>query len=203
MGKLNITKVTKQSEKKLIEKLYNISLMKNPEIKPYQNTLISLEKIAISSLSPTQRYIMKTELEKVKKLYQELKNHNTDLFNLNGYATIYLEEHPDFPIDVLPIIIEESIEKNGNIHLIVNDGMHRCYTALELNIIPQVIYVRGVDTDNYPYYAYPLKHGWKNKFDFLDIIPKNYTKKHYRREDYSYLYRNFNSQFNNTSGMRK
>ena len=199
---MNIIKVEKFTNQDLISKLRNVSLMQNPEIKPYENTIITLEKININSLSPTQKYLMNPELEKVKNLYKELKKHDVDLYNLNGYVDIYLEGY-NTPISVLPIIVEESIEENGEVHLIVNDGMHRSFYAKQLNIIPQVAYIRGVNTEKYPYYAYPLENSWNTEFDFLDNIPEGYIKKQYRWENFRFLYRDFNSQFNNTSGMRK
>ena len=199
---MNIIKVEKFTDQDLISKLHNVSLMQNPKIKPYKNTIITLEKININSLSPTQKYLMNPELEKVKNLYKELKKHDVDLYNLNGYVDIYLEGY-NTPISVLPIIVEESIEENGEVHLIVNDGMHRSFYAKQLNIIPQVAYIRGVNTEKYPYYAYPLENSWNTEFDFLDNIPEGYIKKQYRWENFRFLYRDFNSQFNNTSGMRK
>lgn len=204
---MNIIKVKKHSEKQLISKLKNISLFKNPEIKPYKKCLITLEKIAVNSLSPTQNYVLKSELQKVNNLYEQLQKFNIDLHTLNGYVSIYLEDY-DEPIDVTPVIIEESFEKDGSVHLIINDGQHRMSHAGSLNIIPQVIYVRNVPKE-YPYYAYPLKNGWNSGIEVLDSIPEDYVKKQYRYEfipegeTHKFLFRNFNSQFVNSQGPRK
>ena len=47
-----------------------------------------------------------------------------DLFTLNGFVRLTLEGC-DEPVDLLPPVIEESIERDGTLHFIVNDGMHR------------------------------------------------------------------------------
>ena len=80
-----------------------------------------------------------------------------DLFTLNGFVRLILEGS-DEPVDLLPPIVEESIERDGTIHFIVNDGMHRVYMALREWVIPQVVLVRGIPKD-LPYYVYPVP-GW-------------------------------------------
>lgn len=202
---MNIVKIKKHSEKQLLSKLKKITLFKNPEIQPYKKTIITLEKIDVSFLSPTQKYVLKADLKKVNDLYEGLKKFDINLHELNGYVTITVEDEngEQNEIDVTPTIIEESIE-NNRLHMIINDGMHRLSHARSLDIIPQVVYVRGIDTENYPYYAFPLENGWDDVKDVLEVIPEGYVKKNYRYPDnYKYYFRNFNSEFKNTQGVRK
>ena len=150
---MKILAVEKFSEDQLIERLREVTMLKAPEVKVYSRTFISLEKISPASLSPPQNYILREELKKVRDLKWSLEEHEVDLFTLNGFVRLILEGS-DEPVDLLPPIVEESIERDGTVHLIVNDGMHRVYMALREWVIPQVVLVRGVPKD-LPYLRVP------------------------------------------------
>lgn len=104
-------------------------------------------------------------------------------------------------MDLLPPIVEESVENDGSVHLIINDGMHRVYMALREWFIPQVALIRGVPKD-LPYYAFPVPGGW-DKVEERDDLPDGYLKKWHRIKNYYSLYRNFNSAFTNVGGPRQ
>jgi hypothetical protein len=197
---MRILAVERFSEEELIKKLRDVTMLKAPEIKVYEKAFISLENVATESLSPPQNYILRDELKKVRELKWALEEHQVDVFNLNGFVRLILEGS-DEPVDLLPPIVEESIEKNGAVHLIVNDGMHRVYMALREWVIPQVALIRGVPK-NLPYYAFPLPGGW-DKVEERDDLPAGYLKKWHRIENYYSLYRNFNSAFINVGGPRQ
>ena len=120
-----------------------------------------------------------------------------DLFRLNGFVRLTLEGH-DEPVDLLPPVVEESIERDGSFHLIINDGMHRVYMALREWVTPEVILVRGIPK-TLPYYAFAVPGGW-DKVEELDELPAGYLKKWHRIANYHALYRNFNSAFSNVGG---
>jgi len=183
----------------LIERLREVTMLKAPEIKVYKNAFISLENIALTSLSPPQNYILREELKKVRELKWALEEHGVDIFRLDGFVRLTLDGY-DEPVDLLPPIVEESIEKDGTVHLIVNDGMHRVYMALREWVIPQVVLIRGIPKD-LPYYAYPVPGGWTD-IEERDDLPPGYLKKWHRIENYHALYRNFNSAFSNVGGPR-
>jgi hypothetical protein len=183
----------------LIDKLREVTMLKAPEIKVYKNAFISLENIALTSLSPPQNYILREELKKVRELKWALEEHGVDIFRLDGFVRLTLDGY-DEPVDLLPPIVEESIEKDGTVHFIVNDGMHRVYMALREWVIPQVVLVRGIPKD-LPYYAYPVPGGWTD-IEERDDLPPGYLKKWHRIENYHALYRNFNSAFSNVGGPR-
>ncbi|HMK33825.1 MAG TPA: hypothetical protein VK463_02075 [Desulfomonilaceae bacterium] len=197
---MKIRAVERFSEHDLIDRLRDVTMLKAPDVKVYKNAFISLENVATESLSPPQNYILRGELKKVRELKWALEEHQIDLFNLNGFVRLTLEEY-DEPMDLLPPIVEESVEKNGVVHLIVNDGMHRVYMALREWVIPQVVLIRGVPK-NLPYYAFPLPGGW-SKVEERDDLPHDYLKKWHRIENYYALYRNFNSSFVNVGGPRQ
>jgi hypothetical protein len=186
-------------EEVLVEKLRRVTMLKAPDVRVYERAFISLERVATAALSPPQNYILRPELVKVRELKWALEAHGVDLFQLDGFVRMRVEGVAE-PVDLLPPIVEESIERDGTIHFIVNDGMHRVYMALREWIIPQVCLVRGVPK-NLPYYAYPVPGGW-SAVEERDDLPAGYLKKWHRIENYHALYRNFNSAFVNVGGPR-
>ena len=196
---MKIEKVERFSEEDLISTLRHVTMLKAPEVKIYDKTLISLEKVAVSQLSPPQNYILRSELKKVRELKWALEEHGIDIYRLNGFVRLSFENAAE-PVDLLPPVVEESIERDGSIHFLINDGMHRVYMALREWVNPQVILVRGVPKD-LPYYAYPVPGGWSGVEEREDL-PDGYLKKWHRIANYHALYRNFNSAFMNVGGPR-
>lgn len=196
---MKITKVQYYPADSLINKLRNVTILKAPNVYPYRDVFISLEKIRIDNLYPPQRYVLVDELKKVRELKWALEEYNINLFNLNGYAKLFIQGL-DSPIDLLPTVVEESIEEDGSVIPLINDGMHRLYMAKLQGVTPQVIYIRGVSKD-LPYYAYPIRDGW-DKVEIVQDLPPGFLKKWHRIEDYKSLYRNFNSAFENVGGPR-
>ena len=186
-------------EPQLVENLRKVTMLKAPDVKVYTRAFIPLEHLAVTTLSPPQNYILRPELTKVRELKWALEDHGIDLFELNGFVRLKIEGY-DEPVDLLPPIVEESIEQDGSVHLIVNDGMHRVYMALREWVVPQVVFIRGIPKD-LPYYAYPLPGGW-DSLEERDDLPPGYLKKWHRIRNYHALYRNFNSAFSNVGGPR-
>jgi hypothetical protein len=197
---MRIRTVERFSATELITRLRGVTLLKAPEVNVYAEAFISLEDIAVQHLAPPQNYILREELKKVRELKWALAEHGIDVFRLDGFVRMTLEGS-DEPVDVLPPIVEESIERDGSVHLIVNDGMHRVYMALREWVIPQVVFVRGVPRD-LPYYAFPVPGGWSS-VEERDDLPPGYLKKWHRIANYHALYRNFNSTFVNVGGPRE
>ncbi|MBI5569997.1 MAG: hypothetical protein HY914_08640 [Desulfomonile tiedjei] len=197
---MKITHVERFTEEQLVERLRTVTMLKAPEVKIYDRAFISLEKISAVHLSPPQNYILKSELTKVRTLKWALEEHGVDLFVLDGFLRLTVEGF-DEPVDLLPPVVEESIERDGSVHLIVNDGMHRVYMALREWIIPQVVLIRGIPK-GLPYYAFPVPGGW-DKVEERDDLPPGYLKKWHRIANYHALYRNFNSAFTNVGGPRE
>ncbi|NMB40793.1 MAG: hypothetical protein GX996_02525 [Firmicutes bacterium] len=196
---MKITKVEMHSEQKLIDRLRKVTLLNNHDFYIYQDALMSLEKISTDFLSPAQYYVLDSALERVVQLKWELLKNGVNIYELNGYVTLHFEDHMQC-IDLLPPVVEESIENNGSVVNLINDGMHRLFMARLDMVVPQVVFIRGVPKQ-YPYYAYPAPNGWQDAV-LVEKVPKNLLKKWHRIESYRDLYRNFNSAFQNVGRPR-
>lgn len=197
---IEILKVERFTEKDLIDRLRGLTMLEDEKVYPYRDTFISLERISIEDIFPAQRYVLKEELLKVRELKWRLEKFGVDLFNLDGFVRMHLAGASE-PVDLLPPVVEENIERNGRIVNIVNDGMHRVYSAYLEWVIPQVVFVRGLPK-HIPYYSFPIPDKDWTKIELIDEIPKNYIKKWHRTEQNKQLYRNFNSVFMNVGGPR-
>lgn len=183
----------------LVRRLRHVTLLTRPDIHIYEQAVIGLEELSLESLYPAQRYVLAHELHKVRELKWELARHGYDLFRLDGYLRLWIEGM-DRPIDLLPPVVEESIERNGSVVNIVNDGMHRLYMAYLEWVTPQVVFIRGVPKD-LPYYAFPNPTQWHG-IDLVESLPEGYLKKWHRIRDYKTLYRDFNSAFEQVGAPR-
>ncbi|MDM8548693.1 hypothetical protein QUF72_01395 [Desulfobacterales bacterium HSG2] len=197
---IDVLEIEQFSEQELTDRLRNVTMLEDENTRPYENTFISLENISVEDLFPPQRYVLKQELLKIRELKWSLEKQGIDLFNLNGFVRIRLAGETE-PIDLLPPVIEEKIEKNGRVTHIINDGMHRVYVAYLEWVIPQVIFVRGLPK-HLPYYAFPIPEKDWTKIEVRDDIPVNFIKKWHRTRQNKKLYRNFNSAFMNVGGPR-
>jgi len=197
---IKLEAVERFSADELVRRLKDVTMLEDPQVKPYENAFISLENIAVEDLHPPQRYALKQELHKVRALKWALEDHGVDLFNLNGFVRLRLSGYEE-PVDLLPPIIEESIEKNGRVAHIICDGMHRIYLAYLEWVIPQVVFVRGLPK-RLPYYSFPIPDCDFTKIELRDDIPHGFIKKWHRIERNKTLYRDFNSAFVNVGGPR-
>lgn len=196
---MKIAKVHHVGKNELLKLIKKVSMLTNPEIYPYKNAFVSLEKISTDYLKPAQTYVLADELKKVRELKWALSEHGIDIYQLDGYIKMWLEDELH-PIDVLPPVVEESIEADGSIANIVNDGMHRVFMARLDHVIPQVVFVRGAPKE-LPYYAFPIPDGW-DKVNIVEDLPEGFIKKWHRIRNYKSLYRNYNSAFENVGGPR-
>ena len=188
------------SEEVLIEKLRNVNMLKNPELYPYKDAKITLSYLSTSEMFPAQRYVLMPELQKVRELDWELQKFGYSVFKLDGYLKMWVEGC-DEPIDLLPAVVEFSRENDGSVLYLINDGMHRMFTARMQWTVPQVIIIDDVSED-IPYYAYPNPGQW-NDVQIIDKLSPGFVKKWHRIPDHHTLYRNFNSAFENVGGPRK
>lgn len=201
-----------RSAGELIEKLHAVSLRGDKNVKPYDKAKITIERLHPRALAPVQRYVLKSELRKIEQLRWDIeKEYSQDILRLNGYLKVSYPgcdgpseyvglEILEKTIDILPPVVEEHIDYNGYIRPLVCDGMHRAFLAYQMDMPLHVAYVRGINK-NYPYYSYPLPEKWNN-IEILDKIPEGYIKKFHVAKDHKFLYRDFNSQFQNIGDSR-
>lgn len=200
---MKIERIKKFSVENLIARMKKVSMLQAPRVKPYQDTVITLEKLTTDELYCPQRYLIEQNLLDIAELNWEMKKKGVDIFELNGFVRFFLKEKKE-PIDILPIVVEESFEEDHRVVNIVCDGMHRAFLARQYRKIPQVIFIRGI-APKYPYYNYPVYKGsdW-GKIDLFPSLPlpEGYIKKWTREKNYKAYYKNFNSQFKNVSVAR-
>ena len=197
---MNITHSQQFNQHELLEKLRNVTLMNdNAHIKPYRYANIQLVDIRTHHLAVPQTYVLQQELLKIRDLRTKLAAEcGKSLFRLNGFVRITTDECKQ-PIDILPIIVETSIEADGSVHLLINDGMHRAYVAHTSFVIPQVVLITGA---SFPYYAYPIRGGLDG-VKIVDELPEDFIKKWHRDSvNYRSSYRDFNSAFSNVGASR-
>lgn len=196
---MQIERVERHGVDELVANMRRVSMLTRPDEMPYRDARIELVTLHTNDIAPAQRYVLSQELVKVRDLRWALREHDIDLFRLDGYLTLWIEGYDD-PIDLLPPVVEQSVEADSTVVNILNDGMHRVYLARMERSPIQVVYVRDVPKQ-FPYYAFPLVNGW-NDVEIVSELPEGYIKKWHRIKDYKSLYRNFNSGFRNVGGPR-
>ncbi|MFI5330675.1 MAG: hypothetical protein ACHQ2F_06535 [Desulfobaccales bacterium] len=201
---MEIITLKRHSTEELIARLRQVPLLDQPEVMIYERAFISLEQIHTDCLHPAQNYLWLKELRKTQDLGWSLAAQGVDLFHLDGFVTytVLQGDGSEATFDLYPPIVEESIEADGTVALLINDGMHRLYLARLEWVVPQVTYIRGVDKA-YPYYAYPRRERWEG----LDLLadnpdPKTYLKKCHRVRHNKRLYRDFQAVFANVGRSR-
>ena len=196
---MDIVRIERHSADELLANMRKVGMLTNPEVSVYGNSPIELTSYHTNEIAPAQRYVLNCEILKVRDLRWSLNEQGVDLFKLDGYVSIWLKDYDD-PIDVLPPVVEESVEADGSVVKILNDGMHRVYLARMERSPIQVVYVKDVPKQ-YPYYAFPLVNGW-NDVEIVQDLPEGYIKKWHRIKNYKSLYRDFNTGFQNVGGPR-
>jgi len=199
----DIVDAERHGQAALLNNLRKVSMLKQPDVFPYEGAHLSLARMPVESVLPAQRYVLSDALRRAQHLEWELSRFGIDLFALDGYVTIRTKQSPE-PIDVLPPVVELMAESNGRLVNIINDGLHRMYVARLEWKTPQVVFIQGLPPE-YPYYAYPIPGD--NCWDVIQIlegdrIPAGMIKKWHRVPDNKTLYRNFNSGFTNVGGPR-
>jgi hypothetical protein len=194
-----ITHIERHGPHDLLARMRRVSMLTAPENLVYAEADMSLTTLHTDQIAPAQRYVLTQEIAKVRELRWSLLEHGVDMFNLDGYVSVQFDEY-DEPIDLLPPVIEESVEADGTVVNILNDGMHRVFLARVQRSPIQVVVVKNVPRQ-WPYYAFPLSNSW-NDVEIRQDLPEGYVKKWHRIRNYKSLYRNFNSAFQNVGGPR-
>ncbi len=196
---MKILKYEMFSEQALLAQLKKTRLKGHGQPYIYANSnLVLQEDVDPNTLVPAQRYVLESDCHTVEMLYQTFLQQSIDIFALKGGIHFWREEEE--PIPLIPPIVEESLEPDGRRVPLINDGMHRVYTARKLGLRINIIFVQNVP---YPYYAYPLNKGW-NEVVALKELPNHFLKKEYRdKQNYKALFRNFNEVLPGVQKQRK
>jgi hypothetical protein len=193
------------TESELLSRLRETRLMGFGRPLVYENATLELVRNADpQTLVPAQTYVLKQNIANILKLHETFMAVGIDLFSLTGCLYFKTDTMPEdtAPKPFIPPVVEESVEPDGRKVLLINDGMHRVYAALKLNRPLNIVLARNVNRD-YPYYAYPLPHGWADVKE-EDVLGKDYVKKTYRYpENYKAYFRDFNSVLDGIQEERK
>jgi hypothetical protein len=187
----------------LFERIRRVGMLLDPARRPYADTSLELREMPFGEIRPAQRYVLTDELLKVRHLTWELARLGFDPLDLDGYLSLRIKGHDD-PIDLLPPVVELSLEADGSAVNLLNDGMHRLYAGRLSWKTPRVLLISGVPS-SVPYYAYPLPgpDPWGDVTVLEgDKVPGGFIKKWHRIPDNKRLYRNFNAAFSNVGGPR-
>jgi hypothetical protein len=204
---MKVTRYEIIPEAELLSRLKQTRLRGHGQPLIYEGASLSLERsVDPGTLVPAQRYVLKSDFERIEHLYHDLRRQSLDIFALEGGLLFWAEDpdtgEEDGPIPLIPPVIEESHEPDGRTVLLINDGMHRVYAAKRLGKRINIIVARGVPR-SYPYYAYALRNGWDD-VEELEELPDNYVKKTYRdTQNYKALFRDFNAVFPGVQKQRK
>lgn len=171
----------------------------------YENARLELVRsVNPEVLAPTQRYVLKSDLERVLALEELFSPCGIDIYALTGAVLFWVERdgEEEGPIPLTPPVVEESVESDGRTVWIINDGMHRIAAARKRGRAINVILARRVPSE-YPYYAFPMADGWNSLVE-LEDLPDGFQKKTYRMpENYKALFRDFNEIFPGIQKQRK
>ncbi|MGN7614148.1 hypothetical protein ACQZV8_18930 [Magnetococcales bacterium HHB-1] len=205
---MKITRFEMISEEMLLKQLKEVRLRGFNQRALYRQSEITLQRaVDPEQLFPAQRYVLKEDFNRIKDLYLFFQQQKLDIFALEGglYFWCCYDDAPEVeegPIPLLPPVVEISKEKINPRLLLINDGMHRVYTAKQLGKKINIIQIDHVPEET-PYYAYPLEKGW-SEVQELDALPDNFVKKTYRDpENYKALFRDFNAIFPGVQKQRK
>ncbi len=151
-----------------------------------------------ATLYPAQNYVLQADHHRLRDFHALFLEKGHNIFALEGGLLFWIRDdrtgEEEGPIPLTPPVVEISLEPDGRTLPLINDGMHRVYTAMRLHQPIHIIQVQNVPTQ-WPYYAYPLANGWQDVEELVEL-PENYIKKAYRDPDhYKDLFRDFNELF--------
>ncbi|MBF0185121.1 MAG: hypothetical protein HQM06_12140 [Magnetococcales bacterium] len=204
---LTITRMETLSEELLLQRLQQTRLRGFGRPLIYEQSALQLWRdVDPRSLYPAQNYVLQEDHQRLHTLYTLFLQQGINIFALSGGLLFWLrygeEEEEEGPIPLTPPVVEMSHEPDGRVLPLINDGMHRVYTAMRMGLPIHVVAVTNVPRQ-WPYYAYPLANGWDDVQE-LSVLPADYVKKAYRDpENYKDLFRDFNEVFPGIQKQRK
>ena len=147
----------------LMARIRAVGTLANPEIRPYENSEISIVSMAPKSLNPMVLYVLKDGMETQRKVIEFLLSNGVDPFKLDSMIKYTFEGEDHL---MVPPIVEVHKEKDGVTYIIIIDGLHRLKIAMEMEKDCNVVYIKGASL---PPHAMPV--GW-DKVNPYDKVPK-------------------------------
>ncbi|MBF0212853.1 MAG: hypothetical protein HQM00_04710 [Magnetococcales bacterium] len=205
---MKITRIETIPEAELLRRFATTRLRGHGQPLIYERARLELvRQVDPATLYPAQRYVLREDHQRLRDLYRLFQGRGIDIFNLEGGLFFWLADpsSPDGeegPIPLMPPVVELSLEPDGRMIPLINDGMHRVYTAMRLGVGINIVRVHDVPRE-YPYYAFALEKGWQDVTE-LDELPDTFVKKFYRDPvQYKALFRDFNAVFEGIQKQRK
>ncbi|MCP5459632.1 MAG: hypothetical protein H6971_08410 [Gammaproteobacteria bacterium] len=204
---MKITRYELMPQTELLDRLKQTRLKGFDRPFVYEHSRLEwIEQADPEQLCPAQNYVLQADIENIEVLFSIFQREGIDIFALHGGLLFWLTDPEsgaeEGPIPLIPPVVEESIEPDGRQVLLINDGMHRVYTAKKLGRKINIVLAHGVPP-KYPYYAFALQNGWAD-VDELAELPDGYVKKAYRDKDnYKALFRDFNEVLPGVQKQRK
>ena len=199
---MNITSVQHHSIASLITKMKHVTLLqRDPMVTPvyiFKTATIEVVTVLTSDIHPTQFYKLQSSTDNNVLLQKALLQRGIDLFELNGYLTLEIENNQ---YTLLPPIIEYQKQLTGEELPIIADGFHRVSLArMQGRKEIQVLKIRNIP-EEFSYPAYP------NRWDEvrLDYVPSDPAQKRKWKfsSDIAYAhYHDFSSAFPNIGKPR-
>jgi len=160
-----------------------------------------VEAVDPRKLAPAQRFVLTAGVRAITELANDFEKQGIDIFGLRGGILFSTDDHSEI-IPFIPPVIEESLEPDGRMVWLINDGIHRVYAAMKLGRKLNIVLARNVPRE-YPYYAYALPNGWNDVTEF-DELQDGFQKKTYRDPNgYKALFRDFNEVLPGVQKQRK
>jgi hypothetical protein len=187
--------VYESSPSELIDKIKNVPLLHDENIKPYKNSKVVIKSFNINELRPATFYLLRDNIN-IQRYLREilLKEFNIDTFKLDRWYILKVRNKENYERSIIPIIVQLSPFSGES--FIIEDGNHRAWIARESEEEINAVYIENVPKE-IPYYAYPNPKGWDDVKIFNDISEVKLKKK-YRIEDKNErykLYRNYDAIF--------
>lgn len=205
---MEITRYELFDEEELLSSIRKVKLRGFNSAQVYSNAKIELKRsVSPIDLCPAQNYVLEDNINRIEAIYNEfLSKSSVDIFALNGGLRFWIrDEHgiEDGPIPLIPPVVELSLEPGSTSRIqLINDGMHRVYTAKKLNKKINIILVSNIPKE-YPYYAFALDNGWLDVAEIKELSD-GHVKKNYRYpNNYKSLFRDFNAVFPSIQKQRK
>lgn len=204
---MRITRIEKISEDKLLKLFQQTRLRGHGQPLIYKDSQLQLlRQVDPTTLYPAQNYLLHSNIKRFHDFHGIFQSHGYDIFSLEGGLLFWVQAEnggeEEGPIPLTPPVVEMSRETDGRVVQLINDGMHRVYTAMQLEKSINIIMVNNVP-EKWPYYAYARKTGWHGVEELAEL-PDNYSKKSYRDpKNYKELFRDFNGVFPGIQKQRK
>ncbi|MEO5345949.1 MAG: hypothetical protein H7834_06180 [Magnetococcus sp. YQC-9] len=205
---MEIARIERIGEHALLKRFATTRLKGHGQPLIYANARLELVRgVDPATLYPAQRYVLQEDHQRLHDLYHAFRQQGIDIFAMEGGLFFWLSD-PDTPeglegpIPLMPPVVEMSHEPDGRLVPLINDGMHRVYTAMRLGLPIDVVVVHDVPRE-FPYYAFALEKGWAEVME-IEALPDGFVKKYYRDpEQYKALFRDFNAVFDGIQKQRK